>query len=140
MKRYTSRPFPPYRHEPGKTPHPERHPDGHMYGRETEARADDFLYGIDLFNAGYYWEAHVFWEGLWVDAIGDQRTLLQALIQISAALVKKRQGSIAGRDKLFEKALSKLRRLPGPVLEGVEIPELVEAIESGASFEIELRL
>ena len=24
-----------------------------------------YLYGIDLFNDGYYWEAHEVWEGLW---------------------------------------------------------------------------
>ncbi len=28
-------------------------------------RCRDYLRGIDLFNHGYYWEAHEVWEGLW---------------------------------------------------------------------------
>lgn len=69
-------PFPPYAYIPGRTAHPTRDPDGHSYGviLETPDSPDptawqdchDYLYGIDLFNHGFYWEAHEAWEGLWV--------------------------------------------------------------------------
>jgi hypothetical protein len=84
------RPFPPYAYVPGRTPHPTRDPDGHSYGTEFEIpeRPDpdewracsDYLYGIDLFNHGFYWEAHEAWEGLWVACgrRGPTATYLQA--------------------------------------------------------------
>ena len=41
----------------------------------------DYLYGIDLFNHGFYSEAHEAWEGLWVACgrSGAAATYLQAL-------------------------------------------------------------
>ncbi len=59
------RPFPPYAYVPGETPHPTRDPGGHSYGAEfvipeppdpdNWRACRDYLYGIDLFNHGFYW-------------------------------------------------------------------------------------
>ncbi len=49
--------------------------------------------GIELFNAGYYWEAHEVWEELW-HACGRKGTtadVLRALIKLAAAGVKVRE-------------------------------------------------
>ena len=96
------RSFPPYAYLPGRFPHPIRHPEGHSYGVEpgltvavAEAlRSDEFRWGIDLFNFGYYWEAHEAWEALWQAsrAAPDQRSFLHALILFCAAGVKLREG------------------------------------------------
>jgi len=51
---------------------------------------EEYLYAIDLFNHGYYWEAHEVWEGLW-HAHGREGTtaaFLQGLIKLAAAGVK----------------------------------------------------
>ena len=116
VKRYTGRPFPPYRHLPGTTPHPERSPQGHMYRvresaahpltREGWAENQDFLFGVDLFNAGYFWEAHTFWERLWAleETSSEIRRFLRALIQAAAACLKVRQGQPAGARKLLDRA------------------------------------
>jgi hypothetical protein len=116
VKRYTGRPFPSYRHLPGATPHPERSPEGHIYGvLEPAAKPltpdgwsgnEDFLYGVDLFNAGYFWEAHVFWERLWAleETPREVRRVLQSIIQTAAACLKARQGEIAGARKLLARA------------------------------------
>ena len=49
-----------------------------------------FLYGVDLYNHGYLWEAHEAWEGLWHQAKRDalQAEFLQGLIQCAAAALK----------------------------------------------------
>jgi len=116
VKRYTGRPFPPYRHLPGATPHPERSPEGHMYRveepaakpltPESWARNEDFLFGVDLFNAGYFWEAHTFWERLWAlpATPPEIRRLLRAMIQTAAACLKVRQEQNAGARKLLGRA------------------------------------
>src|SRR5437868_12287257 len=52
-----------------------------------------YMHGLALFNAGYYWEAHEAWEGLW-HAHGRQGTtadLIKGLIKLAAAGVKVRQ-------------------------------------------------
>ena len=102
------RPFPPYAYVPGETPHPRRDPGGHSYGAEFELpeppdpedwrTCRDYLYGIDLFNHGFYWEAHEAWEGLWVACgrRGAIATYLQALISLAAAGLKARSGNARG--------------------------------------------
>lgn len=100
--------FPPYTFVPGRTPHPVRDPAGHLFGQTPElpppldpARWQDsraYLHGIDLFNHGYYWEAHEEWEGLWRAAgrTGALADLLKGLIKLAAAGVKIRQGQPRG--------------------------------------------
>jgi len=60
---------------PAIFPHPVSDPAGHSHGIEPEpVTAPDperwpacrsYLIGVDLFNHGYYWEAHEVWERLW---------------------------------------------------------------------------
>jgi len=97
---HTDRELPAYRHLPGRTPHPTRDPEGHSYGCPTEEMPDlnaadwrgceTYLYGIDLFNADYWWECHEVLEGLWHAAgIGTPAAhVLQAVIQCAAAQLK----------------------------------------------------
>ena len=60
--------LPPYAYLPGKNPHPVRDPTGHSYhvepipvAAEVSLSSDAFLWGLELFNHGYYWEAHEAW-------------------------------------------------------------------------------
>jgi hypothetical protein len=70
------------------------------------AANEDFLYGVDLFNGEYFWEAHVYWERLWAipETDPDLRSFLQALIQTAAACLKARQGQVAGAKRLLDRA------------------------------------
>ena len=58
-----------------------------------------FRRGVALFNAGYYWEAHEAWEGLWhaYGRRGPTADVLKALIKLAAAGVKVREGQRARR-------------------------------------------
>jgi len=100
IPRYTDVPFPAYRHFPGRTTHPDRDPVGHAMGKPDAApvsllevswqKSLRYLYGIDLFNAGYYWECHEVLEGLWL-ATGRKTKAghtMQAIIQLAAAHLK----------------------------------------------------
>ena len=56
-------------------PHPRRHPEGHSYGHpeptslpfepEGWRTCESYRYGVDLYNAGYFWECHEVFEALW---------------------------------------------------------------------------
>jgi hypothetical protein len=129
-------PFPPYAFIPGKQPHPVSDPAGHSYGQEP-APPDQFdpgcwqdctlyLYGLDLFNAGYYWECHVQLEAVWV-ACGRQGLIadfLKALIKLAAAGVKQGEGKPEGvrshaqrAQELFAAVRSQEKQLLGFSLE-----------------------
>lgn len=131
-------PLPPYAYVPGKFPHPVRDPAGHAYG-EAEAKppqlpeADEwhrsraYLRGIDLFNHGYYWEAHEAWESLWHAAgrNGPPADFLKGLIKLAAALVKAREGRPAGVARHAQRA----QQLFSAVREGPAGPERYWGLE-----------
>jgi hypothetical protein len=93
-------PLPPYTHIPGRTPHPISDPAGHSFGTRNDTIAEfdptrwrecrPYLRGLDLFNHGYYWEAHEAWESLWHAAgrTGPVAHFVKALIQLAVAGVK----------------------------------------------------
>jgi predicted metal-dependent hydrolase len=102
------RPLPPYTYVPGRSAHPSSDPAGHQFGQPPERAATldeaswqtnrTYHYGIDLFNHGYYWEAHEAWEGLW-HACGRRGTtadFLKGLIKLAAAGVKLREDNPRG--------------------------------------------
>ena len=106
--RYSSRPLPPYSYVPGQQPHPISDPAGHSHGHppepvqpldESNWRTNQtWLWAIDLFNHGFYWEAHEAWEGLWHAAgrRGQTAEFLKGLIKLAAAGVKAREGPPRG--------------------------------------------
>ncbi len=121
--RYCKRPLPAYRHRPGRTPHPVLDPKGHLYGlpeaavEPFDARrwndSEAYLFGVDLWNQGYFWEAHEAWEGIWKETPSDSpaRLFLQGMIQLAAALLQREMGKLSGMHSLSEKGLKKLRRV-----------------------------
>jgi uncharacterized protein len=97
-------PLPPYAFVPGGPwPHPTGSPRGHAAGRTHAGvspivpgdwtHSKPYLRGIALFNAGYYWEAHEAWEGLWHahGRKGATADVLKGLIKLAAAGVKVRE-------------------------------------------------
>ena len=120
--------LPPYSYVPGHDlPHPVNNPAGHIYAVRDSAHeppisaavlaalpttldprrralaavlADNsrWRHALDLFNAGFYWEAHEVWESFW-NALGrttPEAQFVQGLIHLAAAAVKIREGKPAG--------------------------------------------
>ena len=62
------------------------------------AADQQWLYALDLFNGGWYWEAHEAWEAVW-NALGrttPEARFVQGLIHLAAAAVKVREGKPNG--------------------------------------------
>jgi hypothetical protein len=128
--------LPVYRHMPGFTPHPTRDPDGHSYGQPEPVLPDlnhsdwreceHYLYGIDLFNEGYWWECHEVLEGLWHAAgIGTPAAhVLQAVIQCAAAHLKATGDCPRGAMRLHEHSL-RHARWSGDRRLGLDLDEMV---------------
>lgn len=124
--RYADRALPPYAHRPGRTPHPVTDPRGHSFGLSHPAprpgawslphqwrECEPYLAGCDLFNLGYWWEAHEAWEEVWrslpADAIAAR--FLRALIQVAAAALKHEAGQLDGAARLLDRAAANLAPL-----------------------------
>lgn len=101
--------FPAYSYVPrGPWPHPKSSPEGHSAGRVDQrpepiaaddwAASEAYCLGVALFNAGYYWEAHEAWEGLWLahQRRGPTAEVLKGLIKLAAAGVKVRERQLHG--------------------------------------------
>jgi uncharacterized protein len=109
--------LPPYTYVPGGPwPHPTASPKGHSWGLENTPvspimtdrweSSRPYLRGIELFNAGYYWEAHESWEALWHahGRRGATAGVLQGLIKLAAAGVKIRERRPGGVCTLASRA------------------------------------
>jgi hypothetical protein len=74
---------------------------------------EPYLWGVDLYNHGFAWEAHEAWEGPWRAAKDDetQATFLQGLIQCAAAQVKTSMNDGEAAARLLARGLSRLARV-----------------------------
>lgn len=120
FNRYTDLPWPAYRFIPGRHPHPHSYPDGHSSlppgqspppvtykSAEQWRESVDYLFACDLYNHGYWWEAHETWEGLWqlTDKSKVQGRFLQTLIQVAACHLKLHMGKLGGVDNLRQSSI-----------------------------------
>lgn len=110
-------PFPPSPYVPGRTPRPPKDSPGEPSAGEVvlpppfdpvcwrDSRS--FLRGVDLFNGGFYWEAHEEWERLWHAAgrFGPTADFLKGLIKLAAAGVKAYEQRPAGVRRHAQRAL-----------------------------------
>jgi predicted metal-dependent hydrolase len=139
------RALPPYAYLPGRDPHPTRDPQGHSHDHDetpppyTEPAqwrdAAEYLWGVDLYNHGYLWEAHEAWESLWHVAKRnpEQALYLQGLIQCAAACLKIRMLQPTGMQRLAALGLEKLttvaRAHRGPYM-GLDIDAFALAFQA----------
>lgn len=140
MRRLTDFPFPERPYLPGRGLHPNRDPASVAWRRHGEPsatftaadwpRTPQYLFALDLFNHGYWWETHEVLEGLWFAAGRTTPTarFVQGLIQIAAGLLKAAHVPGGGR-KLCAAGLAKLRLTGGRML-GVDAADLESQVAS----------
>ena len=148
MRYAPRRSFPRYAYLPGRDPHPNRDARGHSFGVEEPPAVhapaerwkedEEYLYGVDLYNHGYLWEAHEAWERLWHLAKHDanKSEFLQGLIQCSAASLKIAMEQPNGLARLAENGTARLEgvaRRAGFRYMGLSVPEFVRDFRAFAA-------
>ncbi|MFM9957238.1 MAG: DUF309 domain-containing protein [Phycisphaerales bacterium] len=72
----------------------------------------DYLFGVDLFNAGFCWESHEALEVVWKQLRAADQTLaatfVQSIIQVAAARLKRETGEEVGVARLHSRAASNI--------------------------------
>lgn len=144
--RYTDEPLPPYRFLPGVgRPHPIESPQGYLHRHEPPAvrtaidverwhELQEYLYGVDLFNLAYWWEAHEAWEELWHQTDSEiLHQFIQGLIQLSAAQLKWHLNKPRGVYKLSHAAMRRLRQTHQQTASdhymGLYLPDLLARVD-----------
>lgn len=94
------RPLPLVAFVPGKTPRPgaPSPPYATRFDEAAWTASSTYVFGFDLFNHGFPWEAHEAWEALWHKQPRGSvaHRFLQALIKLAAAHVKRLEGAPRG--------------------------------------------
>ena len=75
-------------------------------------RKKKFEEGLAHFNAKKFFEAHEFWEEIWLVEAEPEKTFLQGLIQITAAFHHRHRGNPEGTELLLAAGIVKLSRFP----------------------------
>lgn len=140
-------PFPPYVFIPGENPHPKK-TGGHMEGekdpvaeiiRRDHPEANAFFrFAIDLYNYGYCWESHVYFEALWNahGRQGSEADFLKGMIKLGAAGVKLQIKQTASAKDHFLRAqelFSSVKANEGKAFLGFDLDELIQHIDEALS-------
>ena len=109
MRQVPQHPFPDYAYIPGTRNKDEKRQDIPHFENQEQA----YLYGVDLFNHQFYYEAHEVWEELWhqVGHKSKQGLFLKALIQLAGYKLKKLMGQTGPAERLKARAFEILASL-----------------------------
>ncbi len=132
-------PLPNVPHVPGRTVRPVDSPPfdaaaaAPIYTVDRMWRQNEtFLYGLKLYSAGFYWEAHEVWEPVWIRSPGNsrERLLVQGLIQLANACLKIVMGRPEAAARLLEIAHQKIIEAShgGAMMMGIPLGPLADAI------------
>ncbi len=79
---------------------------------KSAERQKKFEEGLAHFNAKKFFEAHEFWEEIWLVEPEPEKTFLQGLIQVTAAFHHRQRGNPEGVELLLAAGIVKLLRFP----------------------------
>jgi hypothetical protein len=79
---------------------------------KSAERKKKFGEGLAHFNAKKFFEAHEFWEEIWLMESEPEKTFLQGLIQVAAAFHHRQRGNPEGLELLLAAGIVKLLRFP----------------------------
>ena len=109
---------------------------------------EPWLWAVDLFNHGYWWECHEALEGLWhaADRTTPPARFVQSLVHLSAACLNARRGHDAAARRQAARAARGLRRARtlGNVVMGLDVErfatEIVRAFSGEGASPSDLRI
>ncbi|MEA2683974.1 MAG: ribulose-phosphate 3-epimerase, partial [Chloroflexota bacterium] len=94
------------------------------------ADEDGLARGVELFNAGQFWEAHEAWEGAWMPLRGSaDADLYRGLVQVAAGCYHYQRRNPAGALTKWRDGAGFLRQYL-PVTEGLDLESLVRDVDA----------
>ena len=84
---------------------------------------------IDLFNNQKWYEAHDAFEDIWNDLVGDERQIVQGILQVSVSQFHLNKGNLNGAMILLGEGLGRIRNKVSEDLE-IDLILLCSSLES----------
>lgn len=99
---------------------------------EDWRRIEEWLWAVDLFNHGYWWESHEALEALWHAAgrTTPAARFAQSLVHLAAACLNRRRGHDEAARRQAARAVRGLRaaRAIAPVVMGLDVEALAGVV------------
>ena len=86
-----------------------------------------FIKGVELFNKKEFYDAHEYWEELWLEYYLEDKKFVQALIQLTVAYYHLSTGNKKGALSLFNKSLDKMKTFT-PDNRGIDVNMIISSI------------
>ncbi|MBA84684.1 DUF309 domain-containing protein [Thalassobius sp. S69A] len=131
--------YPDYAYVPGRTP---RHPESLFEALRKSVGADGiperlmetpaWIAGLSYLEEGFFWEAHEVLEPVWVALApgSDERELVQALIQLANACLKREMGRPQAVLRICEKTRAHLNSIRVARVMGQSLSDLQETVQA----------
>ncbi|MGH7542637.1 MAG: DUF309 domain-containing protein [Gemmatimonadota bacterium] len=96
---------------------------------------ESYLYGIDLYNFAYWWEAHEALEELWHAAgrMTPHARFVQGIIHVSAANLNLHRGHLEAGRRQAHRGVLRLSRYSGRIWMGIDVDDFVRQVEGYAA-------
>lgn len=103
--------------------------------------SEDLRYSLDLYNHGYFWESHVYFEALWNahGRVGSVADFLKGMIKLGAAGVKtlihepqSAQGHLERAKELFEL----VKDQEGRIFLGFDLENIISSLKGPGPIEV----
>lgn len=91
-----------------------------------------YLYGVDLYNHGYWWECHEVLEALWHAAgrKNPQARFIQGLIHLAASNLNWHRGHDAAARRQANRGIERVASQSGRTYMGIGVDDLVERVRA----------
>ena len=80
-----------------------------MNEQSTKGFKDSFLIALNLFNSHKWYEAHDAFEEIWNSVDGDERQVIQGILQVSVSQFHLSKGNINGATILLGEGLGRIK-------------------------------
>lgn len=94
-----------------------------IMNKETEL----FQQGIEAFNNRSFYDAHEYWEEIWLDCKVEDATFIQGLIQLSVSYFHYFNGNLKGARSMIRKCLTKFDQYESA--RGIDVRQLKSQIQ-----------
>ena len=82
-----------------------------MNGESTESFKDSLFTAVKLFNNHEWYEAHDAFEEIWNSVDGDERQVIQGILQVSVSQFHLSKGNLNGATILLGEGLGRIKTL-----------------------------
>ena len=95
---------------------------------DVESFEDNFVYALNLFNNQKWYEAHDAFEDIWNTLDGDERQVIQGILQVSVSQFHLSKGNLNGATILLGEGLGRIKNRTNINL-GIDLQTFCKCIE-----------